>query len=106
MARSVRQEITISVNKQRGFLSYDPPNCHARKSDEIVWKCSDGPFAIQFFGISPIQTAEARSLGPKQVRIKVRSNAHAGTYSYACSVYAGEKVYLDASCPVIIIDYP
>jgi|WetSurMetagenome_2_1015567.scaffolds.fasta_scaffold210706_2 hypothetical protein len=104
MAQQKSYEIRISVLD--GCLNYDHPKCHARRNEEIVWTCKDGPFAIQFFGISPVESPDAQSVGLSPVKNKVRYNAAGGTYSYACAVCADNQVYLDASCPVIIIDYP
>jgi hypothetical protein len=97
--------IEISVSST-GTINYDFPKCHARREDSITWTCKQGPFAIQFLGVSPVETADARSQGRNPVSRKVRTNVDGGTYPYGCAVCVDDQVYLDASCPVIIIDYP
>ncbi len=101
--------IEIEVDCETGVINYSNPAARAHKRDVIQWKCEDGPFAIEFTGATPIAFQGARSKGRKRagahvVRAVVKSDAAAGIYQYACSVCAGEKVYLDARCPVIIID--
>lgn len=105
MASGKEKPVRISVSN--GTIHYDHPKRDAHRGDVIAWSCDDGPFAIQFLGISPVETAEARSEGRGQVvKRPVRADAEAGTYLYACAVCVGDQVYIDANCPAIIIDYP
>lgn len=96
---------TVRIEVRNETINYYPHKCHARRGDIIAWKCADGPFAIQFFGVSPIDTVEAQSEN-NEVNKPVRQEIQVASYPYALAVYANNKVYLDASCPAIIIDYP
>jgi hypothetical protein len=98
-------EIKIMVDASNGNIIYDPPKCRAHRGESIVWECEQ-PFAIQFFGVSPVETVDAQSDIHNQARRSVRMETLPASYPYACAVYADNRVYLDASCPVIIIDYP
>jgi hypothetical protein len=91
---------TIHIALEGNELVYHPPLLHAGKGSSIEWIC-DAPFVIQFKGISPLERSEFRS---GDTRIPVRPDAAPGPYEYAVAVYAEGRVYLDASCPAIIID--
>jgi len=92
-------KIGIDVN---GELAYQPPHLHAKHGDAVTWTCDDSLiFAIQFLVTSPLTVAEFRRGDPAS---PVRTEAAPGSYSYAVAVSDGKRVYLDASCPVIIID--
>ena len=93
-------KIWVTNNK----IHYNPSNRDAHRGDEIVWTCEGGSFAIQFLEASPVELPEANSNNSNPVKRSVRADAQAGTYWYACAVYVGNQVYLDANCPAIIID--
>lgn len=98
--------IEIDVNQAAGVITYTDPATHANKQDVIEWKCQDGPFALQFKGATPVEFQGSHSTsngaGAHVLRGKVEGNK--GVYPYACAVYAHGEMYLDARCPVIIID--
>lgn len=97
----------VRIEVLDGVFKYTPLKCHARRGENIVWICDDGPFAVQFFAISPLETAYAQSGDTNgQVGSRVLPEALTGTYEYACAVFVNGRVCLDASCPSIIIDWP
>jgi hypothetical protein len=101
--------IEINVDRATGVITYNDPARRARRREEIRWKCQAGPFALQFTGETPVEFQGNRSTrrnGAEAHELKgtIKENAAPGVYQYGCSVYAGEEVYLDARCPVIIID--
>ena len=102
-AVKVIKSVLIEIDAASDNLKYTPAQLRAWRNDDIDWQCGY-PFAIQFTGASPCVAAGYQSGGPQAARGKVRADAQPGTYPYACAVYANDKVYLDAACPVIIID--
>ena len=98
--------IAINVDQATGVITYSDPAPHANKLDVIEWKCQDGPFVLQFKGATAVDFQGSHSTsnqaGAHVLRGKVQGNK--GVYPYACAVYAHGEMYLDARCPVIIID--
>jgi hypothetical protein len=99
------ESIEITVTAQ-GNITFNPTTWHEIRGNTICWTCGQGPFAIQFLGISPLNKADDRSHRdePQKLCLKVRADAQSGVYPYACAVCADGQVYMDASCPAIIID--
>ncbi len=99
---------SVEILVVNGQMTYHPALIHALREDTITWTCHNGPFAIQFPGMSPLQGADFQSDNPSNpsLEVAVRANAQSATYSYACAVFdnATQKVYMDAACPAIIID--
>jgi hypothetical protein len=101
--------IEIKVDRKTGLITYTDPARRAHRREEIQWKCHDGPFALQFTGETPVEFQGSRSTRRKgaeahELKGTIKENAAPGVYQYGCSVYADGEVYLDARCPVIIID--
>jgi len=104
-----RRPIEIKVDLKTGVITYSESAARAKRKDEIHWVCQAGPFALQFTGATPVDFQGGRSTGshrggPYELTGQVPEDAASGVYQYGCSVYAGETLYLDARCPVIIID--
>jgi len=101
------KSIEIKVNATAGVITYSEPKAHVKKHDKIQWESQAGPFAIQFTGATPIEYQGNHSTvsnGTGGHVLTGQVGGDKGDYLYACSVYADGKVYLDARCPVIIID--
>lgn len=96
----------ISISVSDGLIVFTPSKYRAQPGESVSWTCAEGPFAVQFFGISPLETCDAQSERGNQAHGSVRRDAVAGIYPYACAVFADGRVYLDANCPAIIIDQP
>ena len=103
MAKGDYGHVTIEIERNSGNMIYSPALLRVRREDEIVWEC-DSPFAIQFTGASPCVGADYRSGANQEDKRRVRTDAQPGAYPYACAVYAYSQVYMDAACPVIIIE--
>ena len=100
--------VNIGVNLATGAITYSEPVKHAKKKQTIEW-ASEDPFAIQFTGDTPVRfqrrrSRHGRASSQHKVTGVVKDNAEPGVYQYACAVFANGTVYLDARCPVIIID--
>jgi len=107
MENQMAKEVHIVVDPSSGDISYKPAVLHGRRRDAIRWTCESGPFAIQFAGQTPLASADGRSdpgRGEWVVEKEVREDASPGGYRYVCAVYADGRVFIDAGCPVIIID--
>lgn len=81
---------------------------HANPGDEIEWECS-GAFAFQFLKTTPFSQkhfhSNAASGGKHGLKLRVLPNAaRKEEHYYAVAVSMGDRVYLDAECPAIIID--
>lgn len=97
--------MSIEIDVSTGAIEYRKKFVHVKQGDTIEWTCDQGPFAIQFIGRSPFDSANFQfKQGRNQPRQAVRQNAHADLYRYAVAVYANGPLYLDAECPAIIID--
>ncbi len=94
----------VTIGIAGGELTYDYPNRRLTMADSISWICPNRFFAIQFFGISPLDVGEIQAFNQTQ-QVSVRAGAAPGSYTYACAVYddGTKQVYLDAACPAIII---
>ena len=97
--RNIPKAVDIAI--VNGELQYHPAVLHVVHGDSIAWSCGSGAFVIQFTGISPLEGAEFR---PHDPPLPVRMEAASGTYPYAVAVYADGIVYVDAACPIIIVD--
>jgi len=100
-------KIAINIQVTDGKITYgDQKDCKAKHKYEIEWRAG-GPFAIQFRSSTPFEDGSFQSSpgssGHEQRRI-VSEDAPRGRYEYAVAVSYGEKVYLDANCPAIIIE--
>ena len=99
-------DIYISISSASGEIAYSSEEQHVYKGYSVTWKC-ESPFAVEFIEEDPLEQTDRRS-APKgtshEVGAKVRGDARPGKYKYACAVFSEEQVYLDAACPVIIID--
>ena len=103
------KEVRITVDPLSGDITYRPAVLHGRRVDVVRWTCESGPFAIQFAGLTPFESADDRSGGDKGAREwviekPVRGDASPGGYRYVCAVCADGRAFVDAGCPVIIID--
>lgn len=101
--------IEVEIDRDTHVITYRKQAAQAHRRDVIEWKCKAGPFAIQFTGATPTGFQSKRSTRSSEADTYtltgvVRKNAEPKVYPYGCAVYAGGKVYLDARCPVIIID--
>jgi hypothetical protein len=95
--------INIQLNAN-GKLAYDNENYRAKHGQILTWG-SEFPFTIQFRDKSPLdEGGNPHHENNKRMHGTVKKNAGPGTYTYACAVYANDRVYLDAACPAIIID--
>jgi hypothetical protein len=101
------EEKEVSINlDSAGNLSVSKLVLQAGTSDKISFRKTGNveSFAIQFIGISPLTKAYFRSGDSES--IQVRSSAEPGSYSYAIAVTDDKfNIYLDATCPGIIIDW-
>jgi hypothetical protein len=95
--------LQVIVDVADGDLTCTPAVLHAHAGDAIGFHANGKPFAIQSKGVSPLTAAEIRSPGAV-ANLNVRPDATSGAYSFACAVYADGQIYIDASCPSIIID--
>jgi plastocyanin len=95
---------TVEILVEGGRMTYSPSFIRAFSGDQITWICNRGPFAIQFLGISPFPYTDYQGSPTQSVRDTIAVQ-QTGTYSYACAVYDPEtqEVYMDATCPAIII---
>lgn len=102
------REVEIKVEAGTHEINYSAALLHAKPGDAIWWWSNQGPFAIQFAGISPVLFGGRRSLAVKDNYFKlegiVRESAQPGVYRYACALSVHGEVHLDAGCPEIIID--
>jgi plastocyanin len=101
------KRVHIRVEAETQEINYSAALLRAKPGDTIQWWSNDGPFAIQFAGISPVSFGGGRSLGRKdkfELEGTVRQGALPGAYRYACALAVDGKVHLDAGCPEIIID--
>jgi hypothetical protein len=99
-------DIRIKIEvKPNGDFSNDHAVCHATEGDRITWYVN-GNWAVLFTGGTPLNSvsfsghAQEASYGKDSV---VRSGAK-GIYHYAVSVAIGKDVFLDAGCPIIVIN--
>jgi plastocyanin len=102
------KRVHIRVEAETQEINYSAALLRAKPGDTIQWWSNDGPFAIQFAGISPVSFGGGRSRAVKadyfELEGIVREGAQPGAYRYACALSADGKVHLDAGCPEIIID--
>jgi hypothetical protein len=109
MENQMLREVRVTVDPRSGDITYHPAVLHGRQVDAIRWTCESGPFAIQFAERTPFASADDRS-DPERgergwvIEKKVRGDASPGGYRYVCAVCAEGRVFVDAGCPVIIID--
>ena len=102
------KKVSIGLDSNAVTITYgNEKYCHAKAKNEIDWE-SDGPFGIQFLTTSPFAESCFQSTpvpnGKHVVKRQLPDNPPTGTHSYACALYFGGKVYVDANCPAIIID--
>jgi len=108
-------EKKVILGIKNGNLTCDPAVLHAGRNEAITFESQNGePFSIQAKGISPLDKADLRSRNASvtrkanivsaKVKVNVRERAEPGVYSFACAVYSDEQIYMDASCPSIIIE--
>ena len=97
----------VHIGVEAGEIKYSAGLLHANPGDTIRWSSKQGPFAIEFAGISPVSFGGRRSQsgdrGHQLVGV-VRKLAQPGVYRYACALSVNDEIYLDAGCPEIIID--
>ncbi len=106
MKQAIR-EVHIRVEADTQEINYSAALLRAKPGDTIRWWSNQGPFAIQFAGISPVPFGGRRSLAQRDIfelEGIVRRTAQPGAYRYACALWVDGKVHLDAGCPEIIID--
>ena len=101
--------ITIKVN-EHGDFTYDPSVKHVKPGETITWTSTQGPFAICFKDRTPfdhlnhhaIRGAESNSWAVSSRPMRVTKSGH---FHYAVAIYADGKVFLDAGCPEIIVNF-
>jgi hypothetical protein len=64
---------------------------------------ANGNWALVFAGRTPLDTAEVHGVAGKKSSSRVSKDAPKGVYHYAVAVAIGNKVFLDAECPTIVI---
>jgi plastocyanin len=97
----------VQITVDAGEISYSAALLRAHPGDTIQWWSNQGPFAIQFAGISPMLFGGRRSHLPEEGRYHLQGivrDALPGAYRYACALVVDNEVHLDAGCPEIIID--
>jgi hypothetical protein len=84
----------------------------------VHWYSFDGPFTITALGTSPFEKVRIQSTKqtvqmPGQVpttltvyvaTATVQKGTSRGTYRYAIALFADSKLYVDPSCPPIIVE--
>jgi len=86
-------------------LTCSPAVVHVQPNWEIVFRSKNGePFAVQSKGVSPLEQADIPGIHGSP-RVRVRGDAEPGVYSFACALYANNRIYMDAACPAVIVDW-
>jgi hypothetical protein len=85
-------------------LYCDPEVLFVHPGESITWNPPTGASSIliQCMEMSPFPETEHLSPGP--FTLQVRRDASPGVYRFATAVAAGERVYMDARCPRLIVD--
>ncbi len=96
-------DIRIEVDAETGDFTYIPSVCHVSPNGRISW-VANGDWAVMFTDRTPLNTAEIRGrAGKLSPPARVSRDAAKGPYHYAVAVAVGNRVFLDAGCPTIVI---
>jgi len=95
-------DIRIEVDAETGDFTYIPSVCHVSPNGRISW-VANGDWAVVFTGKTPLNTAEIHGRAGKVSPFRVSRGAAEGIYHYAVAVALGNRVFLDAGCPTIVI---
>jgi plastocyanin len=121
---SQTRAVQIAVDPSTGDMAYQPGLLHANGGDQIIWTCDGATsISIQFKGISPMKGLQDVGLediktgircfrerkdlkaDKKALRGTIQDSVPPGVYPYVvCVVDVYGKVYLDASCPSVVVD--
>ncbi len=76
----------------------------------VRWVSKSGPFVISFGRESPFEKVDYRGVPDRETGLAVteaavvRNGNRIGSFKYYVAVCVGEKVYIDAQCPVIVVE--
>lgn len=105
-----KRQTVISVSViDDGDFHYKPSVKKLKAGESVTWTCDQGPFAVSFkertpFGRTNLHSTKAKDGKSWAINSVLPKNPERGHFHYAVAIYAGEKVYLDAGCPEVIIE--
>ncbi|HBY61678.1 MAG TPA: hypothetical protein DEH78_17795 [Solibacterales bacterium] len=85
----------ITIRLVNGDVIVTPPKVKAKRGETVEWVCDDGPFAIQFDGISPMRSIAFRGPARSPQGSAVREDAQIGTYKYTVALSVDGAIYIE-----------
>lgn len=103
--------VRIEVDTKTRNMTYTPSVLHATPGDRVSWFCTGGNFTLAFAERTPFDKVQIRGSRRAHSRGEHAFSAEErikegvrGVYPYAVAVAIDGEVFLDASCPIIIIE--
>ena len=100
--------VTIHLEQDdrgRTHITYRPSVLQALRTDSVKWRCDAGPFDIEFKGLTPVGHVHISSHSNHETEsFAISEHVRPGHYSYAVVLRVGDRCYIDAGCPQIIIE--
>ncbi len=102
--------VRIEVDTKSRNMTYTPSVLHATGDDRVQWLCASGNFTLAFADDTPFDKVQIRGSRRAHSRgehiytaeERIKDDAH-GVYPYSVAVAVDGEVFLDAHCPIIII---
>ena len=99
--------VSIRVNEDGDFC-YDPSVKNIKRGQSVTWTSTQGPFALSFRSRTPVsqihlQSKKAGSANAWSITSRPAKVSEPGHFHYAVALCMDGKVYLDASCPEIVV---
>ena len=99
--------VSIRVNEDGDFC-YDPSVKNIKRGHSVTWTSTQGPFALSFKRKTPVsqlhlQARKAKGSESWSVTSRPAKVSEPGHFHYAVALCVDGKVFLDASCPEIIV---
>ena len=96
-------EITVKIDS--GSIGYDAAALHVNKGDFVKWRHDQGPFALLFSNRSPFETVVVSGSIATDCWLcnALEVTGAPGVYHYQVAAAVGDRAYIDATCPAIII---
>jgi plastocyanin len=97
--------IQIEVFDGRGSMTYTPSMLRVAPDDTVTWCCPSGHFAIMFKDGSPFTegmdafSSRETPSSPKRVAKGIK-----GQFHYAVAIFDGSRIFMDAGCPMILVN--
>jgi hypothetical protein len=108
--QNVELQNVILIELYNDQLMYAPSELRveAKVDTTVRWASTVGPFTISALGISPFSGVQFHSEptadGSHVAEATVPSTTTSGTYRYAIALDTPKGIYVDPSCPPIIVE--